>query len=152
MKKIITLLLTVSMVFAGITCVYAQEPQMGSSTLTYTVDDSFWVYIPETMPVGQTAQLQAGDLNIDPSKQVYVSIANIDGDNGVKIYNVNDSSATLSVKFKDANGNTLDKPGAVAGEFSSTGDIIEITPYVESDWDSMAGDYTGTVYFNIYCE
>jgi hypothetical protein len=150
MKKFLSMIALVTMLFC-VQNVYAQEPQTGFATLTYTVDDSFMVYIPDSISVGQTAQLYASQINIDPSKHVYVRISNM-GNDGVTITSVNDSSSTLSVLFRDGEGNTLNQSNTLVGTFSESDASLYLTSYIDYDGNAVAGDYTGVVYFDISCE
>lgn len=134
--------------------VYAQEPQMSFSTIEYTVEDSFMVYISETMAIDEQVCITASQINIDPAKSVKVYISNFDTDDGIYITNVHNPDSTLAVHFRDAEGNTLSRTNQLVGAFTlENQSTLYLTPYVDYyAQEQTAGKYTGTVYFNIMCE
>lgn len=73
-RKYVAIIMTVLMLICS-KPVYAQEPMFGSSTIEYTVDDSFMVHVPETLTIDTEAYIYGDQINIDPAKSVYVHIS-----------------------------------------------------------------------------
>ena len=116
--------------------------------------DRFFVMIPETIPVGQAVQITAADMNIDPSKRVDVRFFGLEINDGITIASVNDPNSTLVVHFKDENENKFTTSNVVIGSFygNGSGQSLTLIPYVDDDMGAIAGDYTGTVQFDIVCQ
>lgn len=151
-KKYIVTMAAVFMLVCGQT-VYAQEPQFSSSTIEYTVEDSFMVHIPESMSIDEEASIFADQINIDPSKSVKVYISGFETSDGIYISNVNDPDSKLVVHFRDENGNELSQSNMLVGSFVEESESLHLTPYLDSyTQEQAAGKYTGSVYFNIQCE
>ena len=130
--------------------VFAEEMSV-ESTLVYTCEDSFFVSIPETIVVGEPSYVEATDINIAPGKTVYVDIAS--PNDYVEISSVNDSSNQLHVFFQNAEGTavTVMNPSIATFEYGESGDK-EFNTYIENATNAIAGDYSGSVMFNIRCE
>lgn len=151
-KKYTAIIMTALMLLCG-KPVYAQEPQFGSATIEYTVEDSFMVHIPETMSIDEEASIFADQMNIDPSKSVRVYIAGFETSDGIYISNVNNPDSKLVVHFRDENGNALSQSNTLVGSFVEESTFLHLTPYIDSyTQEQTAGRYTGVVYFNIQCE
>lgn len=155
-KSLCAIILSVCIFFSSCTntMVYAAEPQMTTSTITYQADDQFCVYIPETIVVGEPIQISAMDINIDPSKTVRVGFSGFELNGGITIYNVNDPQSTLIVYFIDESGNLYSTENRTIGFFSngSSGESFTFTSYVDASTNTLAGQYTGSVSFDIVCE
>lgn len=138
------------------TIVYAAEPQFGSSTVTYTVDDYFYVQIPETINVGTEAEIIAMETNIAPEKSIYVRIEWYDGDGFVRLKNDNDPSRTIDVYFYDSNGERYTSSNNLIAQFrASDGNVQTATFNTKANanpMDDLAGSYSGQVYFSMICE
>lgn len=135
--------------------VQAAEPQFGSSTLTYTVDDYFYVQIPETINVGTESEIYAMETNISPEKSIYVRIEGLDSNGAIQLHNDNDSSKTINVFFVDKTGNRCNSGNNIIAQFGSSPDGQIATFNTEVDVDphsASAGSYSGQVYFSIMCE
>lgn len=134
--------------------VYASEPQFGCSTVTYTVDDSFYVQIPETISVGDSATIYAIETNISADKLIYVRIDGLDSNGEITLTNDADSSQTITTYFTDENGNKYSSSNNLVGTFSPYGnDGMKIyTGTNANPGSARAGSYSGQVYFNITCE
>lgn len=134
--------------------VYAAEPQFGSSTITYTVEDSFYVQIPETINVGDSATIYAVETNISEDKMIYVRIDNLDANGCVTLTNDADSSYTISTYFMDLDGTKYSSSNNLIGTFNTYGNT-GLTFNTGTDANpsmTKAGSYTGQVYFSITCE
>lgn len=135
--------------------VEAAEPQFGSSTVTYTVDDYFYVQIPETINVGTEAEIYAMETNIAPDKSIYVRIDGLDSNGAIQLHNDNDSSQTINAYFIDNNGSRYNSGNNLiaqffpnqSGQHATFNTEVEVDPQVVS-----AGSYSGQVYFSIMCE
>lgn len=135
--------------------VQAAEPQFGSSTLIYTVDDYFYVQIPETINVGTESEIYAMETNISPEKSIYVRIEGLDSNGAIQLHNDNDSSKTINVFFVDKTGNRCNSGNNIIAQFGSSPDGQIATFNTEVDVDphsASAGSYSGQVYFSIMCE
>lgn len=151
-RKYITFIMIIIMLLCG-KPVYAQEPQSGSATIEYTVDDSFMVHIPETMSIDEEASIFADRINIDPSKSVRVYIDGFETTDGIYITNINNSEEKLVVHFRDDSGNELSQTNTLVGSFVEDSTTIHLTPFLDYyTQEQAAGKYTGVVYFNIRCE
>lgn len=151
-RKYIAVIMTALMLICS-KPVYAQEPMFGSSTIEYTVDDSFMVYVPETLTIDTEAYIYGDQINIDPAKSVYVHISGFDDSDGVFIHNIHDPNASLKVHFRNSEGVALASTNTLIGTFTESSTSISFTPYIDSyDQTQKAGKYTGVVYFDIFCE
>lgn len=135
--------------------VQAAEPQFGSSTLTYTVDDYFYIQIPETINVGTESEIYAMETNISPEKSIYVRIEGLDSNGAIQLHNDNDSSKTINAFFVDKTGNRCNSGNNIIAQFGSSqdGQITTFNTEVDADPHSAsAGSYSGQVYFSMICE
>ena len=158
-KKRIVCFIAIAMLLFGTnpftTC--AAEPQFGSSTVKYTVDDYFYVSIPETINVGTESTISAYETNIAPDKSIYVRIEGLDGDGYITLKNDYDSSQTLNVYFKDSNGERYSAMNNLIAQFgiNPANETQTITFNSEPDTitpSTRAGSYSGQVYFSVVCE
>lgn len=150
MKRLICIIAAIMMLFAQ--TVYAEE-QTAQSTILYTQNDSFSIYIPETITVNQPVAVQAAEINIRPDRAVYVDIVN-DGDY-VNIYNAEDPSHALQVYFQRiADGTRITGANPTIGSFSAQdqSSTLDFFAAIEDTSGAKAGDYTGMVTFKIRCE
>lgn len=157
-KTIIAFVLTLTIMTLSIPMgVYAMESQSGSSTVTYTVDDYFFIAIPETISVGTEASVCAYEANIAPGKSIYVRIEGLESNDAIKLYNDVDETKTINVYFKDGNGERYTSSNNLVAVFGSNqnGFVQTATFNTETDANPMevpAGTYTGQVYFTMICE
>lgn len=151
MKKVFCLVLSLLMLMA--TPVYAEE-QTAQATVTYTCEDNFYVEIPETIAVGEVCYINAVDVNIAPSKSVYVDLM-INPNSYVTIYNEVDESQSLDVYFQREDGTTLSVTdlNLACFQYGSSGTSQSFTTYINSDMaGKMAGQYSGIAMFSIHCD
>lgn len=148
MKKIrtkIIALATVLVMFLAIARVaYADAYE---STIVFTADDRYFIEVPETIVVGEPAHVKTLEADIATGKKIWVYLGN--GDDEAKIYNEKDRSRPLSVHFFSDDGTraTSTTPLAVLdGEGTK-----EFTTTIGNPEDAMAGEYTGTVMFDVNC-
>lgn len=81
------------------------------------------------------------------TKVIFVTLSG--GANEMQIYNQRDTSRPLNVYFTDENGIRASATTSVA-MFWAEG-TKEFTAVVENEQDAIAGEYTGSVMFDISC-
>lgn len=153
-KKVTCFMLGI-MLLVSPTVAYASEPQFGTSTVTCTVDDNFYVQIPETITVGETATIYAMETNITDDKLIYVRIDGLDGSGEITLTNDTDPSETIKAYFTNESGTKYSSSDNLIGTFarSQTGGINFNACCADVDTHSKkAGSYSGQVYFSITCE
>lgn len=152
-RKVVAMILVIAMIAVPVlfcSQTFAEDFQYGESTVTYDVPDSFWISIPETMPVGQCSYVSSYEYNVSPENHVVVRISNLDQNGYITLSNVYDSYSTLNVYFMDDRNITID---GIVGTLEDSGNILPIVPVLASDISSVrAGDYAGTICFEIYAE
>lgn len=151
MKKVFCLVLSLLMLMA--TPVYAEE-QTAQATVTYTCEDNFYIEIPETIAVGEVCYINAVEVNISPTKSVYVDLM-INPNSYVTIYNEADENQSLDVYFQREDGTTLSVTDLNLASFQSgsSGTSQSFTTYINDDMTGkMAGQYSGIAMFSIHCE
>lgn len=131
----------------------AVEPQWGSTTIHYTVDDSYMVYIPDSIEVGEQVEISVMDFNVSNNKSVVVSFGTFDTDDSIYLRNDNDYEKTVEVCFRNNKGETFQSIRPRIGTFSN-GNTSPITfsSYIKSTENAKAGSYSGSVTFDIYWE
>lgn len=139
------------------TIVQAAEPQFGSSTVIYTVDDYFYVQIPETINVGTESEIYAYETNIAPEKSIYVRIEGLDANGAIQLRNDNDSSQEINVFFEDEIGNQYSSQNNLIAQFeyNASREPQHVVFNTKTDANPMnvsAGSYSGQVYFSMICE
>lgn len=141
MKKLLALSLCLVMVLSCSISAFAAElpynEATGQSTVTYQVDSSFCVIIPETVDAFNGFQLSASYMNIINSEQVNVSI---NGENSIPMTNDEGDTFNLKLNLNDRDHVAEFVKNQTASEFIVTG---------QPDGGEMpsAGNYTGTVEF-----
>lgn len=141
MKKIIAITLCLIMFLTcSISAFAAELPHNGAtgeSTVTYQVDSSFCVVIPETVDAFNGFQLTANYMNITESEQVNVSV---NGENSITM--TNDEGDSFKLKLNTNDNNHI-------AEFVKNQLTSDFTVYGQQDGGDMpaAGYYTGTVEF-----
>lgn len=149
MKKILCSLFIILMFTAY--PVFASE-QMAQATITYTCDDSFFIEIPEAITVGDECTINAIEVNISPSKCVYVDLGHPDG--YVRLYNEANENEYIDAYFKDGNGTTLTVTNLNLATFASGsgGSSQTFTTYIDDSTGKTAGKYSGVAMFVIHCD
>lgn len=134
--------------------VNAEEFQYGSSTVKYTVEDLFYVSIPETINVGSESEIYAHETNIAPEKFIYVRIEGLDSGGVIKLQNDNGTSEEINVYFMDENGERFSSENNLVAQFGSheNGRAIINSATDANPMEVSAGSYSGQVYFSIVCE
>lgn len=146
-KKVFALVLALTMILGLNTTVFASElwedGQSASSTVTYYVDSSYSIYIPETIDLGEGYTFQASYLNITDNQQVNVSITNLTSAGYLEM--TNDSGNQIYMQL-----NGIGDYNRVA-TFTSDSTTSPITIYgqVSENSYAKAGTYTGTAEFSV---
>ena len=140
MKKILAFTLCFVMVLSCSISAFAAElpynEATGQSTVTYQVDSSFCVIIPETVDAFNGFQLTASNMNITESEQVNVSV---NGENRIPMTNDEGDTFNLRLNVNDSDHVAEFVKNQTTSEFIVTGPIDGEMP--------AAGYYTGTVEF-----
>lgn len=144
MKRLAKLFITTLIILAFTCIAYADELE---ATVVYTADDSYIVEIPETIVVGEPSYITVSDMDVANNKVIFVTLSG--GANEMQIYNQRDTSRPLNVYFTDENGIRASATTSVA-MFWAEG-TKEFTAVVENEQDAIAGEYTGSVMFDISC-
>ena len=109
----------------------------GQSTVTYQVDSSFCVIIPETVDAFNGFQLTASNMNITESEQVNVSV---NGENSIPMTNDEGDTFNLRLNVNDSDHVAEFVKNQTTSEFIVTGQPVDGEM-------PAAGYYTGTVEF-----
>lgn len=149
LKKVSCVILSMIMICAN--PVYAEDTV--SATVTYYCDDYFYIEIPDTIVVGDECVITANEINISPSKTVYVDLMPNPND-FVTIYNEVDPNETLDVYFMNSDGNNIaiNDTNLVSFEYGSDGTSKTFSTYVNDTTGKPAGEYSGTAMFSIHCD
>lgn len=149
-KRIICVFLSMAVVLA--TPVYASE-EIVSANVSYYCDDYFYIQIPSSIVVGDECPVTAVDINISPTKTVYVDLIG-DPNTYITIYNENNLSESLDVYFLNNDGNNLEPTNMnlVSFGYGDNGISKSFSTYVSDTTGKQAGHYTGTAMFSIRCE
>lgn len=150
MKKFISLFLAIVLTLSMSVTAFAADMMLphdgatGSSTVTYRVESSFCVIIPETMDGNNGFSLTADFMNITESEKVCVYV---NSENG-KFTLTNESGDTM-----EANIYTNHSSGYI-GSFVKGQTTSDVVCYVQPSGDTIpkAGEYSGTVEFIVKLE
>lgn len=141
MRKLLSITLCIAMLLTcSVTAFAADLPHdgaTGQSTVTYEVDSSFCVVIPETVDAFNGFQLSASYMRITDAEQVNVSV---NGENSILMTNDEGDTFNLMLSLNDRDH---------VAEFiknQTTSDFIVTGQPVGGDMPA-AGSYTGTVEF-----
>lgn len=142
--RIIALATVIVMFFTIARVVYADVYEV---PVVYTADDHYVLEISETIVVGEPAHIKISEADIATGKKIWVYLGN--GDDEAKIYNEKDRSKPLSVYFFADDGvraTTTTPLAVIDGE-----GMKEFTTSIGNLEDAMAGEYVGTVMFDVNC-
>lgn len=151
MKKIISLFLAIVLTLSMSVTAFAADMMLphdeatGRGTVTYRVESSFCVIIPETMDGVNGFNLTADFMNITESEKVCVYVNSDDG----KFTLTNESGDTMTASFNTSGGEN----GAV-GIFTKGQTQSDVYCCVMPSDDTIpkAGEYSGTVEFIVRLE
>lgn len=129
--------------------VYAE--QTASSSIIYTVEDSYYIYIPETIIVGEDVSISAQSVNISEGKSIYVKLEGYADHVDVS----NAFGDTVPIYFYNSNGEVLQNDfSSYLAKFES-GEANTSKTFTTNPGDTetavSAGEYTGIVNFIIEC-
>jgi len=148
MKKIrtrIIALATVLVVFFAIARVaYADVYEV---PVVYTADDHYVLEIPETIVVGEVSSFTLSEADLAIGKQIMISLSN--GESESAIYNQRDTSKPLRVFYYDEKGVRASSSTPLA--YLSQVGTKTFTTSIYNPEDAIAGEYTGTVMFDVNC-
>lgn len=144
MRTLYKMLVTIFIVIALACVANADEYE---STVIYTADDSYFIEIPETIIVGEPAHITASEVNIADGKTISVGLGSMDY---IQIYNQKDTSKPLDVYFETEDG-TRASTSIPLATFESDGSR-EFTAVVNDTTNTLAGEYSGKVMFEVFCE
>lgn len=142
--RIIALATVLVMFFAIARVAYADVYEV---PVVFTADNHYVIEIPETIVVGETSSFTVSESDIANGGCVTVKLANDESESA--IYNNRDTSRPLRVFYYDEKGirATSSTPLAVIrGDETKT-----FTTSIGNMEDAMAGEYTGTVMFDVDC-
>lgn len=146
MKKVLVAFLSLVLVIASGTNVYASDSYLmengatATSEFEYYVDSYFSVVVPERISIVDGYTFHADYMNILPTQQVNITVTNLV--NG-RLQMTNESGDTLGLMFNNApNGDRV-------AEFTSDSLVSKLTIYGQCDDMPRAGFYTGTAEFVI---
>lgn len=146
MKKLLALSLCLVMVLSCSISAFAAElpynEATGQSTVTYHIDSSFCVVIPETIDAFNGFQLSSSFMNITDSEQVNVYI---NGENYIPM--TNEAGDNFNLQLNLNNGDRV----AEFVKNQTTSDFIVYGQQADGNMPA-AGEYTGTVEFIVRLE
>lgn len=145
MKRLLAFVMVAVMLFSVSIIAHAEEHEWmdgtAQVTMTYSVDSTYCLWIPETIDVNTGYTFTAEMLNIRETEQLTVRISNLN--NGCLTF-TNESGKDIQVQFNN---------GDVAAIFtdSLTSDITLFGQLSENS-NMKAGDYTATAEFTMSLE
>lgn len=147
MKKITAMILSVFMIMATSTVVFAEStPYYQATQMTYEVPSSFTAMIPMEMNAGESVSISVTDVNLADGSKILATICYLDEDDEIKLRN-NDESDQISVKVYDKNGNQYTRGNNFVGVFADNNQSYSVRTEVQYANDAKAGLYTGYMCF-----
>lgn len=147
MKKITAIVLSIFMIMATSTVVYAENtPYYQATQMSYEVPGSFMAIIPMEINTGDPVSISVQDVNIADHSQIAVSICYLDENNEIRLTN-NDETDYIYVKAFDSNGNQFTTSNSLIGMFTSSNQCYTVNTEVQSTDGSKAGVYSGYMSF-----
>lgn len=144
MKKFITLVLSLVLVISSTLSVNAADLSPGANTgsaeVSYWVDSSYIITIPETIYLNEEYYFEATYLNIQPIEYIAVYITNLN-EGMITVTNEYGDSDTLTIYGAESNGKVA--------EFTS--ESMTSTTSISASMSDMAkaGTYKGTLEFMV---
>lgn len=146
MKKLLSLALILAMVLTMSVTAFAQEitGESGSTDITYTANESYVVTIPDSMKVGEDANVSVKDVVLAANKQLTVSVSSEQYNNGWKLKNGDETIGyTLKIDNTDVANN-----GTVL-TVKSGDEVTKTLKTTLTGTAKYSGTYTDTLTFNI---
>lgn len=151
-KKLLSIALSVIMLFCASSTAFAQEigdGQQASSTVTYHVDSQYTVYIPEVIDGNNQYTFTAGLMNIAPDESVHITVTGLNN-NHVNFYGTSNGGLLQAQIYRTDTGDVITEGGQVASFLAgSTESTFGIEFRTNTDSVLDAGDYAATVTFNV---
>ncbi len=125
----------------------ASDPKSGTTNVEYNVNPAYTVTIPSAVKLGESETISAEDVKLEQGKELTVTLSGTsDTANGFKLTNAAGDPLPYNVKKGTTDVAVGDKVLAVpAGTKTGTATLDFIAPATID----YAGDFTGTVTFNI---
>ena len=158
MKKIITLALVSAMALSVSATVFAAnitpETSSGIDTeVTYKVDPTYTITIPDTVTLGTSADVSASNVVIAKGSKVVVKLTGTSGtNNAFTVKNTEGAELAYTVKNGTKNVNVGDTVLTVNPESATTGSATLNFNAPDANSIKYSGTYSGTVTFTVLLE
>lgn len=147
MKKFMTIILSVFMIMATSTVVFAENmPYYQATRVTYEVPGSFTAMIPMEINAGEPVAISVDDVNIAENKQIIASICYLDENDELRLTMFGESGY-IPVRVFDQNGTQYTRGNNFVGQFTSNGQEYTVNTEVQNIDGLKAGVYTGNMSF-----
>lgn len=147
MKKFMTIILSVFMIMATSTVVFAENmPYYQATQMTYEVPGSFTAMIPMEINAGEPVAISVDDVNIAENKQIIASICYLDENDELRLTMFGESGY-IPVRVFDQNGTQYTRGNNFVGQFTSNGQEYTVNTEVQNIDGLKAGVYTGNMSF-----
>jgi len=152
----ITAICTIALFLSTLTAFasgYMGQPngmQQANTEVTYSVDGTYMIEIPESVVAGNDIEIRATEVNIADDKQIDINLDNLESGSCLQLTNATDESAKLTVYFYDVNHQPLSNH---VGSFTnnSQGQSLIFSSEINPSMESKAGTYSGVLNFSICC-
>ena len=158
MKKIITLALVSAMALSVSATVFATDitPETSSwidTEVTYNVDPTYTVTIPDTVTLGTSADVSASNVVVAKGSKVVVKLTGTSGtNNAFTVKNTEGEELAYTVKNGTKNVNVGDTVLTVNPESATTGSATLNFNAPDANSIKYSGTYSGTVTFTVSVE
>ena len=158
MKKIITLALVSAMALSVSATVFAANitPETSSwidTEVTYKVDPTYTITIPDTVTLGTSADVSASNVVIAKGSKVVVKLTGTSGtNNAFTVKNTEGAELAYTVKNGTKNVNVGDTVPTVNPESATTGSATLNFNAPDANSIKYSGTYSGTVTFTVLLE
>lgn len=158
MKKIITLALVSAMALSVSATVFATDitPETSSwidTEVTYNVDPTYTVTIPDTVTLGTSADVSASNVVVAKGSKVVVKLTGTSGtNNAFTVKNTEGEELAYTVKNGTKNVNVGDTVLTVNPESATTGSATLDFNAPDANSIKYSGTYSGTVTFTVSVE
>ena len=154
MKKIISIVMILVLTLTiSVVPTFAAETNM-SSVVKYYVQEEFMVSIPLEINVGDKSEIFIIQNNFPHPKQIDVTMDGAQEMGEVLLYNVEHPQQTITVYLYGNDGNVLTTTNNLVGSLDSEtlqSIYIDSGVFGYDPYNTVAGTYTGSVYFSLDC-